>query len=118
MPTTTPALSDYLAQWLADVIKPHDRPATYVLYEMIIRLYVSPGLGSKRLDRLTVRDVQTWVNELATTCQCCAQGKDAARPEEERQCCAIGKCLRKSSVAANSPGRPQCSSGSPESSDC
>jgi hypothetical protein len=24
--------------------------------------------------------VQTWLNSLATTCQCCAQGKDARRP--------------------------------------
>jgi integrase len=95
MPTTTPALSDYLARWLAEVIKLHDRPATYALYEMMIRLYIGPGLGSKRLDRLTVRDVQTWVNKLAASCQCCAQGKDAARPKNERQCCAIGKCCGK-----------------------
>jgi hypothetical protein len=51
MPTTTPVLSAYLAQWLAEVIKPHDRPATYALYEMTSRLYIAPALGRKRLDR-------------------------------------------------------------------
>src|SRR6202012_2797438 len=25
-------------------------------------------------------------------CQCCAQGKDAARPEPKQRCCAVGKC--------------------------
>jgi integrase len=31
-------------------------------------------------------------NKLAITCQCCAQGKDAARSEDKRRCCAIWKC--------------------------
>jgi integrase len=30
-----------------------------------------------------------WLNRLAETCQCCAQGKDARRPEGERRCCAL-----------------------------
>jgi hypothetical protein len=38
-----------------------------------------PELGGKRLDKLTVREVQAWLNGLRTRCQCCAQGKDAAR---------------------------------------
>lgn len=33
-------------------------------------------LGAKRLDQLQVRDVQTWINQIAKTCQCCAQGKE------------------------------------------
>jgi len=33
-------------------------------------------------------------NRLRTTCQCCAQGKDAARPTERRRWCAIGICCR------------------------
>jgi integrase len=41
-----------------------------------------------------VRDVQTWINEVARTCQCCAQGKDSARPEKKRRCCAVGKCCQ------------------------
>lgn len=94
MPTTTPTVTGYLARWLAEVIRPHDRPSTYALYEMLIRLYITPGLGTKRLDRLTVRDVQAWVNKIAITCQCCAQGKDAARPTKLQICCAIGACCQ------------------------
>jgi integrase len=48
------------------------------------------GLGKKRLDRLQARDVQMWLNEVGRTCQCCAQGKDAAR----QRCCAVGRCCR------------------------
>ncbi|MDG4815901.1 hypothetical protein O7628_10325 [Micromonospora sp. WMMD956] len=47
-----------------------------------------PDLGAKRLDRLQVRDVQTWINEVARACRCCARGKDARRPELKNRCCA------------------------------
>lgn len=59
---------------------------------MISRLYIVPRLGSKRLDRLQVRDIRAWLNQLRQACQCCAQRKDAARPERLRRCCAIGHC--------------------------
>jgi hypothetical protein len=49
---------------------------------------------AKRLDRLHSRDMQTWINQVARTCQCCEQGKDAARPKEKRRCCAIGRCCQ------------------------
>ena len=67
-------------------------PATVASYRMCLRLYVLPQLGGKRLDKLTVRDVQTWLNRLRSACQCCAQGKDAER--EEPLCCAAGRCCR------------------------
>jgi hypothetical protein len=44
------------------------------------------------IDRLTVRDVQVWLNKLPGICQCCAQGKDANRREDKQRCCAIGHC--------------------------
>ena len=37
-------------------------------------------------------DVRQWLNKLGRICQCCAQGKDAKRPENARRCCAIGQC--------------------------
>jgi integrase len=46
------------------------------------------------LDKLSVRDVQTWLNKLRDTCQCCAQGKDARRPEDKQRCCATGDCCQ------------------------
>ena len=94
VPTSTPTLAQYIARWLADVVEPNLEPATYAYYEAISRLYISPALGRKRIDRLQVREVQTWLNKLARSCQCCVQGKDAARPEDRRRCCAIGDCCQ------------------------
>jgi hypothetical protein len=56
-PTSTPTVNAYLTRWLDEVIRPHDRPATYALYEMLVRCYIRLHLGKKRLDRLAVRDV-------------------------------------------------------------
>lgn len=90
--TKVPKLAEYLAYWLQEIVAPNLAPLTYATYETLTRLYIVPGLGDKRLDKLTVRDVQTWINQAARTCQCCAQGKDARRPEKMHRCCAIGKC--------------------------
>lgn len=90
--TVTPTLEEYLASWLAEVIKPNRELATYDQHETMTRLYIVPGLGDKKVDRLRVRQVQTWLNSLPITCQCCAQGKDAKRPDGKRRCCAIGQC--------------------------
>ena len=94
VPTSTPTLAQYVARWLADVVEPNLEPATYAYYEAISRLYISSALGRKRIDRLQVREVQTWLNKMARTCQCCVQGKDAARPENRRRCCTIGECCQ------------------------
>jgi integrase len=90
--TTSPTLAEYLAYWLDEVVRPNRAPQTYTTYEVFVRLYLLPVLGAKRLDRLTARDIQTWINKISVTCQCCAQGKDARREEEDQRCCAIGKC--------------------------
>jgi integrase len=55
-------LGPYLDHWLAGVVKPTRRPATYGLYEMIARLYLKPGLGSCRLRQLSVDRVQRFLN--------------------------------------------------------
>ncbi|HLI35907.1 MAG TPA: tyrosine-type recombinase/integrase [Streptosporangiaceae bacterium] len=87
--TRSPTLADYLAYWLREVVvEPDYAPLTCATYETMARLYIIPGLGSKRLDRLSLRDVRAWLNTLRDTCQCCAQGKDARRPEKKRRCCA------------------------------
>lgn len=89
MPTRVPTVAAYVTNWLQDVVRPNLAPTTYAKYETFSRLYIVPGIGVKRLDQLQVRDVQTWLNRVRTTCQCCAQGKDARRPEYERRCCAV-----------------------------
>ncbi|MFD9265770.1 tyrosine recombinase XerC [Streptomyces goshikiensis] len=85
-------VSAFLSYWLDSIVKPNLAPLSYVSYEGYVRLYIAPHLGTKRLDKLTVRDVREWLTKLAAICQCCAQGKDAKRPAEGRRCCAIGKC--------------------------
>ncbi|UFQ16742.1 MULTISPECIES: site-specific integrase [Streptomyces] len=85
-------VSAFLAYWLDSIVKPNLAPLSYVSYEGCVRLYITPYLGAKRLDRLTVRDVREWLTKLATVCQCCAQGKDAKRAPARRKCCAVGGC--------------------------
>ncbi|GAA0969593.1 site-specific integrase [Acrocarpospora macrocephala] len=94
MPTKCPTVAVYLTRWLDEVIQPNREPTTYVAYEPLVRLYIIPGLGKKRLDKLTVRDVQTWLNTLPTLCTCCDQKKDQKRPENKRRCCSVGKCCK------------------------
>ncbi|MFE0626980.1 tyrosine recombinase XerC [Streptomyces sp. NPDC058864] len=90
--TSTPTMAQYLTRWLAEVVDPDLKPKTADTYAMHVRLYIIPGLGSKRLDKLTVQDVRRWVNNLLNQCQCCAQGKDAERTSP--RCCAAGRCCR------------------------
>jgi hypothetical protein len=47
---------------LWEIVQPNLALGTYVTYEVIARHYLVPGLGSKRIDRLQSRDVQTWIN--------------------------------------------------------
>ena len=52
---------DYLDYWLL-VIKHTIRQSTFVSYETTVRLYLKPGLGNKYLTRLSVSDVQTYLD--------------------------------------------------------
>jgi integrase len=93
--TKSPTLADYMTTWLRDVVVPPTfAPLTCATYETLTRLYIVPGLGKKRLDKLTVADVRMWLNTARKTCQCCVQGKDARRPEKRQRCCAKGKCCQ------------------------
>ena len=88
--TSSPTLASYLAYWLREVVVPPNyAPLTCATYETLTRLHIMPGLGAKRLDKLSLRDVRAWLNQLRDTCQCCAQGKDARRPASKRRCCAL-----------------------------
>jgi integrase len=86
----SPTLAQYMSGWLSEVVEPNLAPSTVSNYAMFVRLYIAPDLGLRKLDKLTVRDVQAWMNVLRTRCQCCFQGKDAAR--DKPKCCAVGEC--------------------------
>ncbi len=71
--TADSTVSAYLAYWLDGVAVHHLRENTHTRYAASIRLHLNPGLGVKKLARLTTRDVRTFLDRLRTTCQCCAQ---------------------------------------------
>ncbi|MET7769110.1 site-specific integrase [Nocardia sp. NPDC005366] len=86
---TTATVGQYLQHWLINTAKPEVRPTTYATYEALVRLYMVPGLGRHKLRALQADHVRTWLNRLRSSCQCCAQGKDAKRAENGRaRCCA------------------------------
>ena len=91
--TKVPTLKQFLERWLGETVRPNLAPLTSATYESHVRLYISPGIGHLRLDRLRVADVQSWLNRLRSLCQCCAQGKDVKRAASGRaKCCALGNC--------------------------
>jgi integrase len=90
LPTTTPTIAAYLTYWLAEVIGPNREPSTYSHYELMARLHIIPGIGNRRIDKLTIRETQAWLNKVPGICQCCAQEKDAKR--RQPRCCALGEC--------------------------
>ena len=55
-------VAEYLDYWLEHAVGSSIRPTTYAKYEQMIRLYLKPGLGRYRLDRLSVPHVQAYLN--------------------------------------------------------
>lgn len=87
-------VAEYMAHWLEYVSKPKVRRVTWVNYESLVRNYIVPGLGRKKVARLTARDVRTFLVTVKATCQCCALRKDEKRPVHARRCCALGECCQ------------------------
>jgi integrase len=54
-------LGEYLDYWLTHVVKPSVRASTFAKYESFVRLDLKPGLGRKRLDKLTTTDVRMFL---------------------------------------------------------
>ncbi|WP_329362416.1 tyrosine-type recombinase/integrase [Streptomyces sp. NBC_01483] len=93
VPSAQGSVAAYLTYWLENVAVHHLRENTHTRYTACVRLYVIPGLGKKKLAKLTAKEVRTWLDQLRTTCQCCARSLDAVR--DQPQCCAAGICCRK-----------------------
>lgn len=95
--TSKMTLGEFLTYWLTNVAQLKVRKTTYVNYESLIRNYIAPEFGKKKLARLTARDIRAFLVRTAATCQCCAQCKDEKRPEHKRRCCALTpkKCCKK-----------------------
>ncbi|MFC9063045.1 tyrosine-type recombinase/integrase, partial [Streptomyces sp. NPDC057074] len=93
IPSAQGSLAAYLTYWLDAVAVHQLRENTHTRYTAVARLYLIPGLGKKKLAKLTAKDVRTWLNQLRTTCQCCTRGLDT--PRDEPLCWAAGKCCSK-----------------------
>ncbi|MBA0124236.1 site-specific integrase [Haloechinothrix sp. YIM 98757] len=86
---STVTVGEYMSYWLYDIAQAKVRRTTYSSYELLTRLYIVPGLGKRKLTALQAAHVRTWLNSVSKTCQCCAQGKDAARADKGKaRCCA------------------------------
>ncbi|WP_327136052.1 site-specific integrase (plasmid) [Streptomyces sp. NBC_01343] len=84
-------VGDYLTYWLNGVAVHRLRENTHTRYATCVRLHLTPGLGAKKIARLTAKDVRTFLDRLRSTCQCCTQNLDAG----PKRCCAIGECCQK-----------------------
>jgi len=93
VPTAQGSVAAYLTYWLENVAVHQLRETTHTRYTACTNRYLIPGLGKRKLAKLTAKDVRTWLNQLRTTCQCCARGLDAAR--DQPRCCGIGTCCGK-----------------------
>ncbi|MDI9887286.1 site-specific integrase [Streptomyces sp. HNM0645] len=64
VPTKSAKLSEWLPYWLENIIKPRRKRTTFAKYEVHVRLYLVPMLGSKRLESLSVADVRRLLVQL------------------------------------------------------
>ncbi|MFJ8296668.1 tyrosine-type recombinase/integrase [Streptomyces sp. NPDC094447] len=64
VPTRSMRLSEWLPYWLDNIVKPRRKKTTAAKYEVHVRLYLVPMLGSKRLESLGVADVRRFLVQL------------------------------------------------------
>ena len=79
-------LGAYRDYWLENVVKPTRRPTTYSLYETIALVYLKPGLGQHQRRRLSVRTVQSFLNDKLTEGQ---STRMSAEPGQDQSRCLI-----------------------------
>lgn len=61
---STSKLTEYLDQWLANIVKPHAEETTYVLYEYQLRLHIKPRFPTTKLARLTPMQMEAFKNAM------------------------------------------------------
>jgi integrase len=57
-------VGEYLDYWLAHVVRPERRPTTYAGYETMVRLHITPLIGTRKLDELGPADVRRMIAAL------------------------------------------------------
>ncbi len=66
-PSAQGSLGTFLAYWLETVAVHRLRENTHTRYTAVVRLYLLPGLGKKKLAKLTAKDVRTWLDHWTPT---------------------------------------------------
>jgi integrase len=61
----SPLVSEYLSEWLADVVEPAVAPNTYAKREHHVRVHIAPALGATRLSNLQPRQIHQLYTSLA-----------------------------------------------------
>ncbi|MFJ3949047.1 tyrosine-type recombinase/integrase [Streptomyces libani] len=78
VPTRSAKLAEWLPYWLENIIRPRRKRTTYAKYEIHVRLYLVPMLGTKRLESLSVGDVRRFLRQVE-------QKKSAATAKESHR---------------------------------
>lgn len=97
MPTRSPTLSDYLNYWMTEVVEPKLRPTSVSKYRTAVELYLRPGLGQQRIDKLTVATVQRFLNGRRAT----GDSVQKLRMIREVLSSALGRAVREELVVRN-----------------
>lgn len=88
------SLAAYLEHWIT-VVAPHRvRPNTLANYRQAIEQHLIPALGTKKLAKLTAKDIRSWLDRIAGQCRCSTRAIDAKRSPDTQRCCAIGACCK------------------------
>jgi integrase len=97
IPEKTWRLGPYLDYWLEQVVLPARQPGTYEKYDLVVRRYLKPALGSYMLPQLRVTTLQGFFNQLH------AKGGSVANLHKVRTVLssALTKAMKEELVATN-----------------
>jgi integrase len=95
--SSSQTVGEYMTFWLQEHARHRVRSTTYRSYEQVVRLYLIPLFGNKKITRLRPADIRRGFLKLKQTCRCCAQGIDQAREDraEELRARRAGRAPRK-----------------------
>ncbi|QYN16837.1 tyrosine-type recombinase/integrase [Amycolatopsis sp. DSM 110486] len=62
--SSTMQLGDYLDYWVESIVKVERAESTYAGYETVIRRFIKPHLGKRKMNALTPRDVRALIAKL------------------------------------------------------
>jgi integrase len=87
----------YLDYWLENVVPVRTRVNTALRYESAVRCHIKPTIGRKRLDALSVRDVQNAIEQLARE----GRGGNTLYNYKQVLSSALGRAMREELISRN-----------------